>query len=126
MKLVILIGAHALHAWLGRGAADEEALAACREAAAELKQLSAERVWRELKKLLSAPDPAPDIWLMEENGILEHVLPEMGTGTEAPFAALIAIEAKLKEPDPLRRLAILLGDNGTAAKKMMTRFNGNC
>jgi poly(A) polymerase len=110
------------HAWLGRGAADEEALAACREAAAELKQLSAERVWRELKKLLAAPDPAPDIRLMDENGILKHVLPEMAAGTEAPFAALIAIEAKLKEPDPLRRLAILLGDNGAAAKKVMTRL----
>jgi poly(A) polymerase len=110
------------HAWLGRGAADEEALTACREAAAELERLSAERVWSELKKLLSAPDPAQDIRLMEENGILQHVLPEMGMGTEASFTALIAIEARLKEPDPLRRLAILLGDNGAAAKKVATRL----
>lgn len=103
------------HAWFGRGAADEEALAACREAAAELERLSAERVWRELKKLLAAPDPSPDIRLMAENGILEHVLPEMETetGTDAPLAALTAIEAKLEDPDPLRRLAVLLGDAGT-------------
>ncbi len=115
------------HAWFGRGAADEEALAACREAAAELERLSAERVWRELKKLLAAPDPSPDIRLMAENGILEHVLPEIeaeikagaeagmktGAETDAPLAALTAIEAELEDPDPLRRLAVLLGDAGT-------------
>ena len=113
------------HAWFGRGAADEEALAACREAAAQLERLSVERVWRELKKLLAAPDPAPDIRLMAENGILGHVLPEMGmemgtvTGTpragmEDRLAALTAIEASLGEADPLRRLAILLGGKGAA------------
>ena len=119
------------HAWFGKGAADEDALAACREAVAQLEILSVERVWHELKRLLAAPDPAPHIRLMAENGILQHVLPEMktGTGTDAALAALTAIEAGLGkagpgESEPLRHLAILLGgkDAETAAEKVAERL----
>ena len=114
------------HAWFGSGVADEEALAACREAAPELERLSVERVWCELKKLLAAPDPAPDVQLMKENGILKHVLPEIKTvtGKKSPLAALTAIEDELGEPDPLRRLAVLLSDKRAAdvAKKIAARL----
>ncbi|MDA8708744.1 CCA tRNA nucleotidyltransferase [Hellea sp.] len=45
-------------AWYGgEGKVDGAALKACRENRKGLKKLSAERVWSELKKLLSAPDP---------------------------------------------------------------------
>jgi|TARA_B100001964_G_scaffold111932_1_gene124879 poly(A) polymerase len=114
------------HAWFGSGGADEEALAACREAAPELERLSVERVWCELKKLLAAPDPASDIQLMKENGILKHVLPEIKTvtGQKSPLAALTAIEDELGEPDPLRRLAVLLSDKRAVgvAKTMAARL----
>ncbi len=103
------------HAWFGKGEADGEALAACREAAAQLERLSVERVWRELKKLLAAPDPTPHIRLMAENGILEHVLPEVpAQGYLDRLSTLTTIEASLGESDPLRRLAILLDDTNAA------------
>ena len=43
------------HAWYGQnGAMDKEALDACRELKSGLKSLSAERIWAEIKKLLSS------------------------------------------------------------------------
>ena len=44
-------------AWYGSGRPDAEGLKACARLKDGLDQLSAERVWAELKKLLSAPDP---------------------------------------------------------------------
>jgi tRNA nucleotidyltransferase/poly(A) polymerase len=45
-------------AWYGSGRPDAEGLKACARLKDGLEQLSAERVWSELKKLLSAPDPS--------------------------------------------------------------------
>ncbi len=45
-------------AWYGSGRPDAEGLKACARLKDGLDRLSAERVWAELKKLLSAPDPS--------------------------------------------------------------------
>jgi poly(A) polymerase len=84
---------------------DPEGLAACAALSAGLETLSRERVGAEVKKLLSAPDPAPAVAAMAQAGILAHVLPGADPRALAP---LVHLEAGLP-PDPIRRLAALGG-----------------
>lgn len=87
----------------GRGDPDRAALGAIEAAAPHLRQLSAERVWSELKRILSAPDPRAALELMEATGVRAVVLPE---GADlAALGRLVAIEAPF---DPLLRFAALL------------------
>ena len=98
------------HARYGRGAPDADALEAIRAAIPGLARLSAERVWSELKRILAGPDPAGTATLMRQTGVLAAVLPE--AGDPAPLAALVAAGAP---PDPVLRLAALIGGDGVAA-----------
>lgn len=76
------------HAWYGRkGGADPAALAACARHAAGLARISRERIGAEMRKLLSAPDPAEAVALMQAAGVLAQLLP----GADA--AGLSALEA---------------------------------
>jgi len=87
----------------GQEKVDATSLKACREHQAGIRKLSAERVWMELKKLLSADNPVRACHIMLTNGILESVLPEANNvdGLEA----LLRLESREKiKPDPLLRL----------------------
>lgn len=99
-------------AWYGRDAdgniskPDASALKACRENAKDLKKLSAERVWIEVKKLLLAPDPVRALRIMLTNDILETLLPE-ATNVEG-LELLVALERREAiQPDPMLRLMVL-------------------
>jgi tRNA nucleotidyltransferase/poly(A) polymerase len=54
-------------------APDEKTLQAIQAAAPQLKTLSRERVWKELAKLLCAPDPAESWMLMLQHHVDENV-----------------------------------------------------
>jgi poly(A) polymerase len=91
-------------AWYGgQEKVDAESLRACREHQSGIKFLSVERIWMEMKKLLSARNPVRACHIMLTNGILETVFPEANNvdGLEA----LVKLESRegLK-PDPLLRL----------------------
>lgn len=88
-------------AWYGAGDPDADGLAACVEEAGGLGELSAERVSKELLKLLAAPDPVPTVEAMARSGILARLLPE--AGTLETFRAMAAVTG-----DPLLRLSSLL------------------
>ena len=60
----------------GGGEGDAGARAAYRAAVAKLPSLSADRVWRELGRLLSLPRPVRALKLMQEDGVLAAILPE--------------------------------------------------
>jgi poly(A) polymerase len=90
----------------GRPPADLEALAACREMAPRLSQLSAERVRAELLKILEAPTAADVMGLMHAEGIFEHFLPEATNFYR--LSRLIELETTLELNDPIRRLAAVL------------------
>lgn len=94
------------HAWYGRPPPDAEGLAACREAAPMLAGLSAERVRREFLRLLQAPDPIPALRVMDEAGILVHLLPQ--PYCLARLSALVDLERAGGETDAVRRLAALV------------------
>jgi poly(A) polymerase/tRNA nucleotidyltransferase (CCA-adding enzyme) len=80
--------------------------AALRAGIPGLAQLSAERVWSELQRILAAPDPRAAIQLMAALDILAAVIPE-----GADPAALDRLIASGAPVDPLLRLAALLNGN---------------
>ncbi len=93
----------------GRGAPDPAALAAIQAGVPGLAQLSVERVWSELKRILAAPDPAEALHLMARLGVLGAVVPE---GADPHRVAGLP-------PDPLLRTAALLtGDPGAFAARL--------
>jgi poly(A) polymerase len=105
------------YAWYGKGAPDEAAVAACRALKGELPTLSAERISKELLKLLAAEDPRAAVELMLKVGVLEMVLPEP-INIER-FNGLVEIETEqLFETDPVLRLAALLPDDQLVAMKL--------
>ncbi len=106
------------HAHYARGEPDAAALAACREMAHLLANLSGERLRDETLKLLAAPEPAPVVASMIEEGVLGQLLPEVaGVGA---LAGLCAIEGDAA--DPLRRLACLLRDGQGGAERVAERL----
>jgi len=78
-----------------------DGVAACRANAASLPSLSGERVAGEVLRLLESSNAATVLRVMEENEILQHILPELNRLDR--LAGLIAIDSD--DPDPLRRLA---------------------
>ena len=88
-------------AWYGRGAPDAPAVAACAALAEGVERLSAERVSKELLKLLAAPDPRPAVRLMRDAGVLGRILPQ--PERLMLFEAMVGVS-----PDPVLRLSALL------------------
>jgi poly(A) polymerase len=91
------------NAWYGKPPLDGAGFEACRRNAGAVRELSAERVRKELLRLLAAPEPADALAAMAEAGALDHWLPEYD-GTPR-LRALIVREDR---PDSLRRLASVL------------------
>ncbi len=104
----------------GQPPADEEALAACREMAPQLPQLSAERVRAELLKTLEAETAGDVMRLMRDEGILDHFLRE-ATNVDR-LSRLVELEATLRVNDPLRRLAAVLALSDTDLDSLSTRL----
>ncbi|MGI1662153.1 CCA tRNA nucleotidyltransferase [Palleronia sp. KMU-117] len=99
------------HAWYADTTQgfDPDALAAIAATLDGLDRLSRERVGAEMMKLLAAPDPAPEVAVMDRLGILAHVLPGADATALAP---LVHFEAQTDlAPDAVRRLAVLGGDD---------------
>ena len=93
------------------GGIDPEGLSACATLAEGLDGISRERIHAELRKLLSARDPAPAIAAMSQAGVLARVLPGADPRALAPLVHLEAEQLDPAEaPRWLRRLAVLGGD----------------
>jgi poly(A) polymerase len=85
---------------------DPEGLAACAAFSDGLETISKERITAELRKLLSARDPAPAVAAMSHAGVLACVLPGADPRALAPLVHLDDSEP----PRWLRRLSVLGGD----------------
>lgn len=104
------------HAWYGAAGIDPEGLAACTELAEGLDRLARERVGWEIRKLLSAPDPAPAVASMASTGILIRCLP--GAVSEVLPVLIHLEESQGLEPDWMRRLASLAGEGSSEALRL--------
>ena len=107
-------------AWYGSGPADAAALEACEALKGGIASLSAERVSKELLKLLAADDPREAVELMARCGVLGEVLPAADLER---FNGMIAIEDdQLFENEPVLRLAALLPDDQVGAAQFAERL----
>jgi poly(A) polymerase len=100
----------------GSGEGNAAARAACRAGVPLLPTLSAERVQRELMRLLAAPDPIRILEMMRDDGVLTAILPE-ATRIDR-FEKLLAIAA----PEPLLRLAALIEADRAVAIALAERL----
>lgn len=126
-------------AWYGRGAPDAVGLAACATLKAGMAQLSAERVSKELLKLLAARDPRAAVRAMAETGVLAQVLPQvqplplfeamcgltddpvmrLSALLPADAAAVVGIASTLRLSNAVRdRLAAAVGDGPAVSPRM--------
>lgn len=109
------------YAWFGKGAPDAAAAAACARLKDSIDGLAAERISKELLKLLAADDPRAAVRLMAETGVLEVVLKTQAN--LARFEALVEIDTEqFLDGDPVLRLAALLPDDQVAAMALATRL----
>lgn len=95
------------NAWYG-ARIDGEGLNACRRQRDGLQKIAAERIWKEFRRLLEAPDPSDALAAMAGIGVLERMLGGDG-GDVDRMPVLVAAEAAHGiSPDPMRRLMILV------------------
>ena len=88
---------------------DRATLAVIRGRAESLKSLSRERIADELLRLLGLADPVAAVAVMEAQGVLAPILPELGEDAVARLTTLVAAEqAAGLAPDAVRRLIALL------------------
>lgn len=98
-------------AWYGADAKmDKAALQACRENRKGMTGLSAERVWSEIKRILSAPNPSRALHIMLSNEILEQLLPE-ASNVEGLDLLIKLEQREAIKPDPLLRLMAMSARN---------------
>ncbi len=109
-------------AWYGRDAKiTKEALTACRENRSGLKTLSAERVWSETKKLLSASDPVRSVRIMLQQELLDTLLPE--ASNVDGLSCMVSLEGREAiKPDPMLRLMAMMGREPLPAVLMAKRL----
>lgn len=107
----------------GSGRPDASALKAIARTKAGMAQLSAERVWQELKKLLAADDPGRALLWMRTTGVLTLVLPESEKwGIDEVPAVVETGRVFGWKPDPLLRLAAMVPPDTERLAKMAERL----
>ena len=101
------------NAWYAKTPIDPKGLDACADLVAGLDQLSVERIWKETKKLLEAPDPRAAWEGMTAIEVRARALPELSN--ELRLDSLVSIEADLMLPvDAMTRVAAALTDRESA------------
>lgn len=107
----------------GRGRPDADGLRASARAKATLGKLSAERVWAETKKLLSAENPGRALLWMRQAGVLSEILPETEKWGIDSIPALVQAESAFGwGPDPLLRLASIIPPDTARLDTMADRL----
>ena len=107
----------------GKGRPDSEGLKACARLKQGIRTLSVERVWMELKKILSVRDPSRAILWMRTTGVLNMALPESEKWGIDFVGDLIGAEQDLNWPvELMARLQIMLPPNADRVEELSTRL----
>ena len=107
----------------GSGRPDADGLRASARAKDKMSTLSAERVWSEMKKLLTATDPSRALLWMRQSGVLSQVLPETEKwGIDAIHGLVAAEQALGWTPDALLRLAAIVPVDAERVAGMASRL----
>ncbi len=117
---------------------EEKTFAAIKALSSQIDVVSQERIRDELVKMLTGPDPAKCISLMDDTGLLPIILPEVAAlkGIEQPpqfhpegdvFVHTVLMLEKIKNADLLLALAILFHDIGKPkTMKVTDRIRFSC
>ncbi|HMB47413.1 MAG TPA: CCA tRNA nucleotidyltransferase [Afifellaceae bacterium] len=108
-------------AYYGHGRPDAGGLKACVRLKSGMAQLSAERIWSELKRLLEARDPARAMLWMRTTEVLQAVLPE-SWGIDAIHPLIAAEQAEGWLPDPILRLEAILPPRAERIEELAHRL----
>lgn len=107
----------------GSGRPDADGLRACARAKDKLSTLSAERIWSETKKLLSATDPSRALLWMRQVGVLTEILPETEKWGIDNIHGLVSVEQALGwSLDPMLRLAAIVPPDAGRLEAMAKRL----
>lgn len=110
-------------AWYGSGRPDASGLKACAKLKGGLDDISAERVWIELKKTLEAKDPSRALLWMRTTGVLNIVLPESEKWGIDLIPSLLTVEERCKfEIDPMLRLMAVMPPRDDVVDAFSTRL----
>ncbi len=104
------------NAWYG-AQMDEAGLAACARQKDGLKKIAAERIWKELHKLLAAPDPTGAVEAMHDAGVLAVILPVSGNADGLHDLRLTEQLCGV-QPDPMLRLMALMPRTAEAVQRV--------
>jgi len=111
------------NAWYA-SAIDPDGQAACAQLAHTLTRLSVERVWKELKKLLSAPDPSLALEAMQDGHILDPVI-----ASTLDFSLLLSLinidRGNSRASDPLLRVTALTGWDESAMTALCAQMKAS-
>ena len=102
------------NAWYGAGF-DADGLAACARQRDGLEKIARERIWKELHKLLLAPQPRLAVEAMGESGVLDRVLPSHN-GAAALHDLELTEQLTGVQPDAVLRLMALLPRTAAAVQ----------
>ncbi|APX70328.1 MULTISPECIES: CCA tRNA nucleotidyltransferase [unclassified Brucella] len=110
-------------AWYGSGRPEAEGLRASARLKDGIAQLSAERIWSEIKKLLGAPDPSRALLWMRQAGVLNLVLPESEKWGIDAIHGLVRTQSDLGwQADPLLRLESLVPPDAARMEELGKRM----
>ena len=110
-------------AFYGRGRPDAAGLKACARLKDGLAKLSAERIWKELRRTLEAPDPSRALLWMRQTGVLTAILPESEKWGIDAIHGLMAAEASLGwAPDAMLRLEAIVPPQSERMEALATRL----
>jgi poly(A) polymerase len=101
------------NAWYAKTPIDPHGLHACADLVAGLDALSVERIWKEVKKLLAAPDPRAAWEGMTAIEARARALPELSNETRLDSLVTLEVDLLL-HVDPMTRVAAALTDQETA------------
>lgn len=103
------------NAWYG-AEIDADGLAACAKQASGLSKIARERIWKELHKLLGAPEPSTSLNAMKESGVLGYVLPPANMLDRLHDLRLSEQLCGVR-PDPMLRLMALIPRSALAVQE---------
>ena len=119
------------NAWYGCKI-DADGLAACARQKDGLKKIAVERIWKEFKKLLGAPEASFVITPMAQAGVLEEILPEWRGKDQifdqdtTPAGYLEDVEDSETNhelvPDPMQRFMALLPHEEPVVRAVCSRL----
>ena len=107
----------------GDGRPDAAGLKACARHKDGLGDISAERIWQEMSKLLAAPNPARALLWMRQVGVLTFILPESENwGIDEVHGFLDAELAFGWRGDPVARLMAIIPPSAERVDQLATRW----